>query len=231
MAASAKVFLLSRYGILAIIGIVTLSMTGIIFVLPMYDTKTPTSPAVANNFRTFVPTITPVLSSPPKEESSVSAATNGSGNMVLSKSASTATPFPSPTPTIDMTAGWPSYTNSQWGYSIKYPPGWVIQNISPLEPKVPSYIIFNDKTASPSSRSITISVSNRTYVEQLAIGGAGSSILIAGIRGTQEYLKDSNGNQSVTIILPRASDLILLHAKLIYATFFNEMLQTFKLLN
>ena len=218
-----KVFARSRYGVLGIISFITISLTGAIFVLPM-NQKTPAPATFTRNLPVATPTVEPISASPSATVSSTVVAVNPS---------STPTPIPPPsaTPTIDPTAGWLTYSNTAYGYTIKYPTDWNIQNLSPLEPRVPSYIVFNPRTASASSRSITVTVSNRTYQEQLAIGGTGSPIKVASITGAQQYLNDSNGNKSVTIVLPRASNLVLLHSKLIYTTIFNQMIQTFRLTN
>ena len=32
-----------------------------------------------------------------------------------------------PTPTSDLTANWKTYTNTEYGYSIKYPPNWIYE--------------------------------------------------------------------------------------------------------
>lgn len=218
-----RIFGKSRYGVLAIISIVIVSMTGGIFVLPMYQ-KTPAPTTFTGNLAPATPTAEPISASPSASFPSA---------IVTADPTNTPTPIPvmTATPTIDPTAGWLTYSNTAYGYSIKYPTDWNIQNLSPLEPRVPSYIVFNPRTASASSRSITVTVSNRTYQEQLAIGGTGSPIKIASIIGAQQYLNDSNRNKSVTIVLPRASDLVLLHSKLIYTTIFNQMIQTFRLTN
>ena len=142
----------------------------------------------------------------------------------------TPTPTFTPTPTTDPAAGWPSYTNSVFSYSVKYPPDWKAADQGALEPKTPSYVVFNPQTATQSARSIAISVSTRTYQEQLDIVKVnGKSIIVAGITGTQQDLQDSGRNQTTRIIIPGASSLYIFDAKKTYSSTLTQMLETFKL--
>lgn len=137
------------------------------------------------------------------------------------------TQMPTPTPTPDPTANWNSYTNVDYGYTIKYPLNWTAINLGVLEPKVPSYVAFNLNTASTSARSITLSVSTRDYQEQLAIGGqSGYPYTVAGIQGTWQDLRDSDGNMSVAITLPRTDTLLILRSKTPFASTLYQMLPT-----
>lgn len=141
----------------------------------------------------------------------------------------TTTALPSPTltpiPTLPSTS-WKTYTNSLYGYSIKYPPDWTAKDLGALEPKIPSYIVFNPTTASASARSITISVSIRTYAEQLALAASGSATTVGGITGTKQSFQDSDGNTSTVVTLPRTNTLLVLRAKTKHLTVFNQMLTT-----
>ncbi len=135
----------------------------------------------------------------------------------------------SPTPTGSIEA-WKTYTNAQYGYNIKYPSDWTLQDLGTLEPKVPSYVVFNLNTASASARSISVAVSTRTYTDQLAIEGPnGTLVTIAGLTGSQQNFKDSNGSQSTSIILPRKNDLIMLRSKTPFMSTFTMMLSTLKI--
>ncbi|HSA84174.1 MAG TPA: hypothetical protein VLF20_04795 [Patescibacteria group bacterium] len=135
-----------------------------------------------------------------------------------------ATPTALPTP-LPATA-WKTYTNSLYGYTIKYPPDWTVQNLGQLEPKVPSYIAFIPPSASSGARLITVTISTRTYQEQLALGSSSSAITAAGITGTKQFFQDSNGKQSTAVILPRTNNLLILRAKTEALSMFNLMLST-----
>lgn len=145
----------------------------------------------------------------------------------------TSTPIPTwpvaqtPTPTSSPTAGWITYPNTSFGYSIQYPSNWVVMNLGQLEPLIPNYIVFNPNTASTSARSITISVSNRTYEDQLLISGAnGQPITAGGLTGVLQNLQDSDGNTSISVILPRNEDLLIFSVNAASTAIFNQMLTT-----
>lgn len=142
----------------------------------------------------------------------------------------TATPTitPTPTPTIPPGNLWNTFYDQKNGYRIQYPPDWVAKDLSPLEPKIPTYINVQPIAASASSRFITIGITTRTYEEQLALGASSSAVTVAGIKGTKQFFQDSDGNTSTVVILPRKNDLIVLRAKTAYNTIFNLMLSTLK---
>lgn len=142
----------------------------------------------------------------------------------------TAIPTLNPTPTLSPFAGWKTYQNLQYGYRIMYPPTWKLQDNGSLEPKIPSYIIFNQNTASAGARSITISGSTRTYEEQVAIDGPGTPVNVANSYAIRQSFRDSNGQQSTAIVIPRVNYLIILRSKSAYITTFNQMLTTLQLL-
>jgi hypothetical protein len=131
-----------------------------------------------------------------------------------------------PTPIIPPGTVWKTYTNTKQGYRIKYSPDWAAQDVGELDPKIPSYIAFNETSASSSSRFITVSVTTRTYDEQLALGASSSAITVAGIKGTKQYFQDSDGKTSTVVVLPRTNDLVVLRAKTNYMAIFNLMLST-----
>lgn len=213
-----KVFGKSKYGLLATISLLILTMTGYIVILPM-NKKVPPQTIAPQGLKTVSPTPIPTVL-PTTQEVAIP-------SIVVSP-----TSAPPPIPTTDPMTSWYTYTNSLYGYTVKYSPDWSVQDLGILEPKIPSYIVFNQKTVTPSARSITISVSTRTYQEQLAIGGqSGSPIIIDSITGTLQFLQDSDGKQSSSVILPRTNNLIVFHTKTVYATIFNQMLSTLKFTN
>lgn len=140
-------------------------------------------------------------------------------------SPTTPQPTATPVPTIPSTA-WKTYNNATYGYSIKYPPDWTARDLGALEPKIPSYVVFNSPTATASARNITISISTRSYTDQLALGASGSATTVGGIAGTKQSFQDSDGNTSTVVTLPRTSNLLVLRMKTKYLTTFNQMLTT-----
>ena len=141
---------------------------------------------------------------------------------------STSLPSPTkkPTPTKNPNTPWKTFVSTKYGYSIKYDPDWTVRDLGVLEPKIPSYINFHPNISSDSSRFITLSVTTRTYQEQLALGASSSAITVSGIKGTKQFFRDSDGNTSTVVILPRKKDLIVLRAKTIYHPIFDIMLST-----
>lgn len=129
-------------------------------------------------------------------------------------------------PTVSSATTWKTYNSSTYGYSIKYPTDWTVTNLGALEPLVPSYIVFNPKTASSSARYITIAISNRTYAEQLALSASGSATTVGGIIGTRQSFRDSDGNTSTVVTLPRTNNLLVIRGKTVYLPIFNQMLTT-----
>ncbi|MEK7571489.1 MAG: hypothetical protein AAB553_04380 [Patescibacteria group bacterium] len=142
------------------------------------------------------------------------------------------TATPSPTPTYNPLA-WITYPNVLYGYSVQYPPNWYVISLGELEPMVPNYVVFNPNTASTSAQSITISVSKRTFEQQLAIGGNGqnTSITVGGIPGTLQTLQDSDGNQSLLAIVPLTNTLLLFYSDTMFTTIFYQMLSSVKITN
>lgn len=53
-------------------------------------------------------------------------------------------PFPTPTATPDVTANWKTYTNSEIGFSFKYPQEWTLQGTS-----IPRIASFDTKSGIP----------------------------------------------------------------------------------
>ncbi|OGH12633.1 MAG: hypothetical protein A2776_00670 [Candidatus Levybacteria bacterium RIFCSPHIGHO2_01_FULL_40_10] len=149
----------------------------------------------------------------------------------ISIPAATPTSVPTPIPTVNPTSEWLTFTGTKYSYSIKYQPNWGTTDRGILEPSIPTYIVFNPPNASSSARAVVVYVTTRTYQEQLALGSAnGSGVTIAGIAGTQQELRDSNGIETTRIILPSSAWLYVLEGKKSNIATFNQMLQTFKVL-
>jgi len=64
---------------------------------------------------------------------------------VESPTPSVASPSPSPSPT----PGWKTYTNTQFGFSISYPPGWVVQNSANPGSTLPRGILLLQRAVEP----------------------------------------------------------------------------------
>jgi hypothetical protein len=170
----------------------------------------------------------------PSQETLVAPATedrSGAPPIVASPTASTndlnpTSPPTTPVPTLAPASNWQTYTNVLYDYSIKYPSDWTVTNLGVLEPLIPSYIVFNPKTASTSARYITIAVSTRSYTQQLALAASGNPTTVGGILGTRQAFQDSDGNTSTVVTLPRTSNLLVFRGKTIYLPIFNQMLTT-----
>lgn len=145
----------------------------------------------------------------------------------------TSTPTITPAPTTDPTNNWNTYTNSNYKYSIKYPLDWTVKNLGQLEPKVPSFVVFNPKDATETAKMITISYSTRTYDEAMAIGATNSEIIKVGtISAAKKTEQDSNRNELIHIIIPlkNNTNTLIFYAKSAYKTIFDQMLPTLKFL-
>jgi len=142
-------------------------------------------------------------------------------------------PTDSPTPTpVDPTTSWRTYTNTTYGYSIKYPPDWVASDSGQLEPLIPSYILFNPIGSSAASRSITISYTTRTSAQLGAIYGiAGKQMTVDNFSATEYNETDSDGNQTTTVIFPVGINALLFFSQNQYEATLMNMLGTFKLTN
>jgi hypothetical protein len=140
-------------------------------------------------------------------------------------------PTAKPTQVVDTGINWNTYSNSAYGYSLVYPPNWTVENLGELEPLVPSYVVFNPVSATASARTITVSVSLRSYQQQLSISGGSpeqSPVTIDSITGTSQTLADSDGNITISVILPLTNSLIVLDGSNDYQAIFNTMLSTLK---
>lgn len=169
------------------------------------------------------PTIPVMLSPSPTIESSESQ---------VSPLPSKIPPTPTPNPTSDLLPTWSAYVSTKYGYSIKYPNNWMISNTVQSDPKILEYLIFKPKDATPSSQlPITLSYTTRTYQEALALDPQkGESIAIATVSATKKTQKDSDGNVTISVIIPVRVKTIILVALEKYKDIFNQMLSTFKFL-
>lgn len=144
------------------------------------------------------------------------------------------TPLPStPTPTTILanpTASWSAYISSKYYYSIKYPLNWTAQITAQQDPKILEYVVFNPVATKAGTLSITLSYGTRTYSEALALDPQiGETIVVASVSAIKKNSKDSNGYKARNVIVPFGSNTIILNAKDVYSSLFNQMLTTLKL--
>lgn len=147
--------------------------------------------------------------------------------------------FPPPTPTpqqmladIEETLGWNVYSNSQYGYSIKYPLDWNATITPQEDPKILEYVVFNPLIATKAGEmSITLTYTTRSYKEVLdADPQPGETITVATVIATRKLKQDSQRNVSISVALPyRLNSTLVLLAKEKYKDIFNQMLSTLKL--
>lgn len=160
-----------------------------------------------------------LLPSPTPAGSSVS------GNSVK---VTTLTPTLTPIPTVNPTATWSAYLSS-YGYSIKYPPGWIATPTTSGDPLILEYVLFNPNTIATSSSSITVSYANRSQAQALAVYSAnGQAMSIGTISATMQTTQDSNGNVAYRVVIPDGTaNSITIFGRVAYQTLFNQMVQTF----
>ncbi|MBI2442722.1 MAG: hypothetical protein HYV40_02295 [Candidatus Levybacteria bacterium] len=138
-----------------------------------------------------------------------------------------------PTPIPYKIESWKTYTNSTYGYSIKYSPDWKVTDLGTLEPKVPSYVTFNPSTtASPSSSlSVTVAVSTRTFDDEKALRAtAKTAFTLNGLQASKTEEKDSNGNIKYNVVVKGTKYTYILVGKKAHQAIFDLMYPTFKTL-
>lgn len=142
------------------------------------------------------------------------------------------TPTITSTPTVNPTATWSAFISSQYGYSIDYPPNWVATPTTSGDQLIVQYTLFNPNTVSTASSSITVSYSNRTAAQSLAVYTAtGVPLTIGTISATMQTTQDSNGNVAYRVVIPDGTaNSIVIFGRQAYQTIFNQMVQTFEFL-
>lgn len=134
------------------------------------------------------------------------------------------------TPTPNSTTDWDTFTNAGYGYSIKHPKEWKATEVGSTDPKVPSFVVLNpDNVASPaSSLDITISTSTRPYSEVIALkSSTRSAITVSGLTGIKTTERNSDGNESIHVVLSGTKYVYILVAKKKYEGVFNQIYPTF----
>lgn len=136
---------------------------------------------------------------------------------------------PAITPTPDPIASWSAYVSTTSAYSIKYPSNWNAKATLQTDSKILEYVVFNPQSASTSALSITLSYSNRTYQQAVALRAQnGIDIEVASISGTKTVEKDSDGNISLHTVFPVKTNSIDFYGKNQYKDIFTQMWKTFK---
>lgn len=206
----------SNKAIYIIVGILVLASTGSsVYILSLPNTSNLASANVSTFSKNVLVTV------PPTVEASL--------QPTYAAAAATETPTLTPTPSTTTIENWNTYINKQYNYSIQYPMDWTVQNQGQLSVLIPNFVVFNPNSASGSANSVTISYSTRTYQQDLTLNPqAGTPITVASVSGTQKVLQDSDGNTTISIMIPLANNnSIIFNANQLYKNIFNTMLTTF----
>lgn len=140
----------------------------------------------------------------------------------------------SPTPVATTAAysffNWKTYTSTRSGYTVQYPKDWIASASASTDPLITDLAIFRPATSSASTKAITVSTTTRTAAELLSIyGNNGTALTIASQSATEYDRKDSDGNQSVSIILTESSVSYVFYSLSQYRSLLLQMLTTFQL--
>lgn len=184
------------------------------------DSSLPQLPTLPENSSNFL--------FPSETVNTVPSPTAGLANVTVIPMSTTLTP----TSGVNPTATWSAFISNQYGYSIDYPPNWVATPTTSGDPLVVQYTLFNPNTISTASSSITVSYSNRTAAQSLAVYTAtGVPISIGTISATMQTTQDSNGNVAYRVVIPDGTaNSVVIFARQAYQTIFNQMVQTFEFL-
>ena len=141
------------------------------------------------------------------------------------------TPNPAVTVTESEIATWSAFLSAKYSYSIKYLPNWTATISAQQDSKILEYVVFNPKEATTAGTlSITLSYGTRTYSEALVLDPQqGEIITIASTSATKKNKKDSNGNESVSVIIPTGARTIVMYAQKKYQQILDQILSTLKL--
>ncbi len=137
-----------------------------------------------------------------------------------------ATATPTPNPATD----WDTFTNAGYGYAIKHPKEWKATEVGSTDPKVPSFVVLNpDNVASPaSSLDITISTSTRPYSEVIALkSSTRSAVTVSGLTGIKTTERNSDGDESIHVVLSGKNYVYILITQKKYEGVFNQIYPTF----
>lgn len=132
---------------------------------------------------------------------------------------------------VDITSDWNIYSNSEFGYSIKYPIDWRATITSQEDPKILEYVVFNPlETTKAGELSITLTYTTRSYKEILdADPQPGEAITVASVSATRKLKQDSQKNVSISVALSHNSNTFSLLGKEKYKDTFDQMLSTLNL--
>lgn len=212
-----------KYFPLGLLGVVILAMAAFIFLIPFNRSLTYPASLLTYSFHP-----------PPTHPTAIPGGIIKPGNSAIARGdlqAKIPTPTQIPTPTVDPGISWLTYNNPTYDYSILYPPDWNEQSVTSADPMVPSFIVFNPNSATSSATTVTLTISDRSYQDQVAINGgtnAGNPITVASIHGTEQLLQDSDGNQTDSVILPLSNNIIIINGAGAYNSIFTTMLSTLR---
>ncbi|MDO8551463.1 MAG: PsbP-related protein [bacterium] len=134
-----------------------------------------------------------------------------------------------PTPTHDPTANWKTYTNTKYGYSIKYPKDWDVQEF----PAVDAYLevtSFNPDKVTDRLTAIIVTVSSNPYEKELS-GYEGAAIVKVGdFTAREETGGAPPGSTDVhlRVVAPLGTKSIVFESNTGYEKIFDQVLSTFK---
>jgi len=151
-------------------------------------------------------------------------------------------PWPTPTPgavatpTPDPTANWKTYTNTKYGYLIKYPKDWILRP----DKQVPEQIVSFKNTKELDRLSSNLSIYSggaHTTVPPNAVLSETKSVIIAGQEATKEVYEKPYGEEGLLEWIKFSNELkvgqiaVYKHGKVReHLDILNLMLSTFKFL-
>lgn len=149
---------------------------------------------------------------------------------------------------LDSMGSWKTYTNSQYGYSVKYPEGWYFKDYrGATDDMLLSYVVFSDKPLSSERgelellQSIVIMVENRAFeearslfqYEPLISPPSETEVIVGEVKALKQsgvVVGDVVGKvQEIRVLIPqdnRVYTLVIMGGT--HLSVFDQMLSTFR---